>query len=161
MTSRTTWKNLETVVAAAWTKAIGLLCKRNPLSGANNRDDRGGLRPGDVVIHSDFHADCLIECKYRSSHAHHTLYREAKADAKKHGLSHALLYTKVKNEEGYLVVFDAALFHTMLEIKDVQRLLQLDAEKTDTLTDGRGRRPISSQRKSTLGDAADDQSRDR
>lgn len=159
MTARGTWKNFETVVAEAWTKALGLLCKRNPLSGANNRDDRGGLRPGDVVIHSDFHADCIIECKYRASHAHHTLFREAQADAKKHSLSHAILYTKVKNEEGYLVVLNAALFHQMLESKDVQNLLQLDAEKTNPLTNGRGRIPVSSKRKSPLRNEADDQGR--
>lgn len=123
-TSRATWKNKEKWIAAAWTRVIGLLCVRNPLSGANNVTDKGERRGGDVIINADFKDDVLIEAKYRAKHAHHALYREAKADAKKHKKAHTLLYTSQKNEEGQLVIMDADLFHRLLEIKEVQEVFK-------------------------------------
>ncbi len=128
-TSRGTWKKFESVIAEAWTAAIGLKCLRNPLSGANNVNDKGGRRGGDVIIHSDFEADVQIEAKYRSSFMHHGLFKDAKEDAKKHGFTHTILYTRLKSERGYLVVLEEDLFHKMLGIPEVQKLLQ--KEKSD------------------------------
>ena len=127
-TSRSAWKAAESAVAKAWSEAIGLLCKRNPLSGANNRNDRGLPRPGDVVVHGDFNDDVLIENKMRSKFMHHKLFREAQKDAKKNGKKHTLLYTRQKYENGYLVIMDADLFHRLLKQPSVQKEFQREKE---------------------------------
>ena len=120
-TSKSAWQNFEREVAAAdWDS------KRNPLSGANNRQDDGTPRGGDVIIPAD--GDVLIECKYRVRHAHHTLYDDAKVDAKKHGKQHALLYTKVKRDHGWLVVIDGKLWTTILNIPGVRNLFKKGCE---------------------------------
>lgn len=123
-TSRGTWKQFERVVAAAWDKVFGtpeFSIKRNILSGANNRNDNGSPRPGDVKLPD--YLDVLIECKYRVSFMHHTLFRTAQADAAKHNLTHTILYTKLKRETGALVVLDADLFHRILAATGVNDLL--------------------------------------
>ena len=127
-TSKSTWTAFERRTADRYTKALGLLCRRNPLSGASNTNDKGERRGGDVIIHSDFDGDILVEDKLRSSHAHHKLFRAAQADAKKDGKSHAILHTKVKGEVGDLTVMDSDLFFKMLEIPEVQKLLQKPQE---------------------------------
>lgn len=124
-TSRGTWKAFERRVAADIDGALNdpkVTVKRNITSGANNRRDNGDPRPGDVVLPED--VDAIVECKLRASHAHHKLFKEAKEDAKKHHLSHTLLYTKVKGEHGYLIVLEADLFHRLLEIKEVQEVFK-------------------------------------
>lgn len=88
--------------------------KRNPLSGANNRCDDGSLRGGDVIIPPD--VPFLAECKLRASFAHHALYADAKKDAQKHGKEHAVLYTKKKHQEGWLVTVDGELFTEMIRL---------------------------------------------
>lgn len=54
-----------------------------------------------------------VECKLRAKFVHHTLLRDAQADAKKHGKDPkwTFLYTKLKGERGEAVVMDAATFH--------------------------------------------------
>lgn len=104
-TSKSAWTAFERWIALAWNT------KRNPLSGANNRQGDGSARPGDIILDN---YDALVEAKYRATQAHHSLFRAAQADAKKHGLDPAnvFLYTKVKREQGALVVMDAETFHT-------------------------------------------------
>jgi len=103
-TSKSAWTGFERFVAAAWGTT------RNPLSGANNRQGNGKPRPGDIILDG---LDVLVECKYRASQAHHPLFRAVQKDAEKHGLNplHCFLYTKVKREQGALVVMDAETFH--------------------------------------------------
>ena len=132
-THSATWKSFERVIALAWTAATGINCARNILSGANNRSDTGKPRPGDVVISPDFNGDVIIEAKLRAKFAHHALFVAAKADAKKHGIRETLLYTKQKSQVGYLVTMEADLFHKMLAIPEVQRLLQRDESKPRTI----------------------------
>ncbi len=115
-TSSGTWKAFERAVALKdWDS------KRNPLSGANNRSDDGSARPGDVIMPEGINA--VVEAKYRASHAHHTLFAGAKADAEKHGRKHAVLYTKVKREHGWLVVLDGELWSQIVRLPVVQELL--------------------------------------
>lgn len=124
-TSRGTWKQFERVAAAAWNAVFGtpdFVIKRNILSGANNRNDDGSPRPGDVKL-PDW-LDVIIECKYRSSFLHHALFKAAQADAAKHKLSHTVLYTKLKREQGALVVLDADLFHRILAAPGVKDILK-------------------------------------
>ncbi len=115
-THRGTWKNFERSVAVK-----DFDSKRNPLSGANNTDDDGNGRPGDVIMPKGVNA--IVECKYRASFLHHTLFDDALADAKKHGRVNALLYTKRKRDHGWLVVLDGELFSKIIRLPGVQELL--------------------------------------
>jgi hypothetical protein len=123
-TASGTWKNAERRPAAAWTDATGKLCKRNILSGSNNRGDDGKARPGDIVFHSDLKLSLLAECKLRAKHMLHALFKAAEADAKKHGILHTILYTFQKGDHGYLVTMDEALFHKMLSVPGILDLLR-------------------------------------
>lgn len=115
-TSKSAWTAFERWVADAWGT------KRNPLSGANNRQGDGSPRPGDIILDG---LNALVECKYRASQAHHPLFRAVQADARKHGINplHCFLYTKVKREQGALVVMDAETFH-LLCLPHVKPLLR-------------------------------------
>ena len=114
-TSKSTWKTFERKVAATdWGS------KRNPLSGANSRDDDGNPRSGDVIIPKKF--DVIAECKLRSSFIVHTLFKALRADAKKAGKTHPLLYTKLKHEHGWLVTLEGATFSQILKVPEVQKL---------------------------------------
>ena len=106
-TSKSAWTKFERDVASGWGT------KRNPLSGANNRQADGSDRPGDAILDG---FDALIECKYRAKQAHHSLFRDAQADAVKHGISpeHVFLYTKRKGEHGGLVTMDMDTFHRLV-----------------------------------------------
>lgn len=116
-TSKGTWKAFERIVAATdWNS------KRNPLSGANSRQDDGSPRGGDVILPARY--DVLVECKYRASHAHHTLFEAVQADAAKHRKRWAILYSKVKRTSGWLVVLDGALWTKVLALPEVQKLLE-------------------------------------
>lgn len=105
-TSKSCWSGFERECAKDWGSY------RTPLSGANSR--HGG---GDVIIPED--VDVLVECKLRAKHAHHSLFSEAEADAKKHGKKHVVLYTKQKHEHGRLVVIDGDLWTNILAIEGV------------------------------------------
>jgi len=129
-TSRGTWKAEEREVADDWGT------KRNPLSGANNTSDSGRPRPGDIIMPAGFNA--LVEVKYRASHAHHTLFKAAREDAKKHGIHplHVFLYTKMKHERGRLVTMDGDFFKQLLQVPGVRDLLK---EATSFENDGQKR----------------------
>jgi hypothetical protein len=116
-TSKSAWTGFERAIALKdWDST------RNPLSGANNRSDDGSARPGDVIMPKGVNA--IVEAKYRASHAHHTLFDAARIDASKHKRKHAILYTKVKREQGWLVVLDGALFSQLIRIPEVLELLK-------------------------------------
>jgi hypothetical protein len=116
-TSKSAWTGFERAVARTdWDS------ERNPLSGANSRQDDGSPRGGDVIIPQD--VNVLVEAKYRAIHAHHTIFEAAQADATKHGKKHALLYTKVKRSQGWLVVVGGELWTSILKLPQVQELLR-------------------------------------
>lgn len=118
-TSKSAWTALERRAAEDWDS------RRNPLSGANNRDDNGDARPGDVILDPQVW-NHSVECKYRASHAHHSLFRDAAADSKKHKRDPklAVLYTKQKHEIGHLVVISGELFTEMLAVPGVKELFK-------------------------------------
>lgn len=119
-TSKSAWTGFERRVARSdWDS------DRNPLSGANNKDDGGAARPGDVIL--DYKVwDHLVECKFRAKHAHHALHRAAQEDAKKHKRDPKLtvLYTKQKHEIGHLVVITGDLFTEILQVPGVKELFK-------------------------------------
>jgi hypothetical protein len=90
------------------------------MSGALNSKDDGTPRPGDVVIPAGY--DLLIEAKLRATFQHHTLYREAAADAKKHGLTNTVLFTRSKGQRGYLAIVDNETFERILSVPGVREL---------------------------------------
>ena len=111
-TSKSAWTDFERKVARQdWGS------ERMPLSGMNSR--HGG---GDVIIPADM--DVLVECKYRALHAHHTLLKDAQIDAAKHGKKFAILYTKTKYAEGWVVTLDGSLWHDIISLPQVQELLK-------------------------------------
>jgi hypothetical protein len=117
-TSKSCWTGFERRVAAQdWAS------KRNPLSGANSRQDDGSPRGGDVIIPQGL--DVLVECKLRASFAHHTLFADAVADAVKHKKRHAILYTKKKHDHGWLVTVDGGLWNKLLQIEGVMDALKV------------------------------------
>lgn len=112
---------MEREIAAILSRAFGVLCKRNVLSGMNNSKDDGSPRPGDVVIPQGF--DLLIEAKLRAKFQHHTLFKEAVADAKKHGIRDAILFTRSKGQRGYLATMDSELLERILSVPQVHAVL--------------------------------------
>jgi hypothetical protein len=112
-TSKSAWTKFERDIARTdWAS------ERMPLSGENSR--HGG---GDVIIPK--YLDVLIECKYRATQKHHTLYKDAIADAAKHGKKHGILYTKVKGDHGWCVVVGGELFSQIIKLPEVQELLRV------------------------------------
>lgn len=101
-TSKSTWTRFEREIAAAWGT------RRTPLSGENS--GHGG---GDIILTG---LDALVEAKLRARFQHHSMFRAAQADAKKHGVTprNVFLYTRKKAEHGALVTMDASLFHELL-----------------------------------------------
>ena len=73
--SGSTWKGKERIVAG-WFDGY-----RNPLSGRNNRDDKGNRRVGDVI-----YPPALIEVKYRSKVSSITRAKETQRLADKEKL---------------------------------------------------------------------------
>lgn len=116
-TSKSSWTKFERDVAKKdWDST------RNPLSGANNRNDDGTPRGGDVIIPKGL--SVLIECKYRVRHTHHTLFEEAKADGNFHKKKQTILYTKVKREQGWLVVLDGEFFSQIRQLPGFDDLIK-------------------------------------
>src|SRR6185312_9307114 len=120
-TSRTAWQAFEREIGAMLSRCLGAVCKRNIMSGALNSKDNGDPRPGDVIIPADY--DVLIEAKLRAKFMHHSLFREAVADAKKHGIGNAILFTRAKHQRGYLVIMESDLFERMLSVPAVREVL--------------------------------------
>lgn len=105
---------------------FGVKLFRNPLSGANNRTDRGKPRCGDVVMPPG--TKLIVEAKYRNGHAFHRFYEEAQGDAEKVGfpLDNVMLFTKEKNKSIVLATVSSTFLIRLLEIAR-------DAGQFDTL----------------------------
>ncbi len=116
-TSKSAWTSFERVVAAAFSAVIGRETFRVPLSGISSRHNGG-----DIIVPKDGDGrllyDILFENKYRSTNAQHTLFAGAAADAEKNGVDpkHAILCTKVKRQQGYLVTLDADTFWKLMAL---------------------------------------------
>lgn len=87
------WKRWEREVAG-WFGGF-----RNPLSGRNNRDDRGKERLGDVIGVDGF----VIECKLMSRVAPIRRARKTRALARKHGKT--FVHIEREKGDGSLVCF--------------------------------------------------------
>lgn len=110
-TSKSCWSGRERQIARTdWNS------ERTPLSGENSR--HGG---GDVILLKS--ADHIVEVKLRAGFVHHTLFKAAQADAKKHKKKYAILYTCKKFEDGWLVTISGELFTQLLQIPEVRKLL--------------------------------------
>jgi hypothetical protein len=124
-TSRSAWQEFERRIAAVFGS------RRNVMSGALNSTDDGEPRPGDVVIPRGL--DLLVECKLKSNFTHHALFREARADATKHKVKHALLFTKRKGDQGYLVVIRGEDFEAAWQIEAFRALFYRDKPGDDSV----------------------------
>lgn len=120
-TSKSCWTAFERWIASFWGT------KRTPLSGENS--GHGG---GDIILTG---YDALVEAKLRSKFIHHTLFRAAQADAKKHKINplHTFLYTKLKHERGAIVLMDAEFFHSEV-LPSLQPRLKKEAQQNEPTT---------------------------
>lgn len=97
------WKAMERKVA----KAFG--GHRIPGSGVQ----RFGPMQGDALVPDP---RILLECKWRQSFLHHSLFNDNAAKAKKMGKSLPLLVTKVAGETGELVTLRMSDFLELVDI---------------------------------------------
>jgi hypothetical protein len=116
-TSKSAWTGFERVIAADFSEILGRATYRVPLSGVSSRHNGG-----DVIVPKNADGslayDILIECKYRSNNAQHTLFEGAVLDAVGNGVDpkHVLLATKVKRQRGYLVTLDSETFWKLMSL---------------------------------------------
>ena len=93
-----TWKSVESEIA----EMFGT--KRNPLSGANNKDDHGKPRPSDVLKPPP---NSIVEVKYRKQIASIKRAMDTKETAKKHDKKFFLHFERMRGDKNtWLLVTD-------------------------------------------------------